>query len=108
MDGYRSLDTIVPTLNGHYHVDATPDGTDLAAVPGMLIALMEDLATRGWLVHVAFGGLSAWVAIERSRLWFEPRALPQYSADDLLQLDYAFSVVELIAGHLRSVSPAAS
>lgn len=101
MDGYRSLDAIVPTLNGHYHVDATPDGTDLAAVPG-LIALMEDLAKRGWLVHVAFGGLSAWVAIERSRLWFEPRVLPPYSADDLLQLDYVFSVVELVAGHLRT------
>lgn len=107
MDGYRSLDPVLPTLKGHYHVDSTPDGTDLAAVPGM-IALMEDLARRGWLVHVGFGGLSGWVAIERSRTWFEPRVLPPYAADDLLQLDYVFSVVEVVAGHLRGVSPAAS
>ncbi len=98
MDGYRSLD--VRPLKGHYYVDATPDAPSLASFPGM-VTLMEELGKRGWLVHVAFGGLSAWVAIERSRTWFEARALPPYSADDVLQLDYAFSVIEQVAGELR-------
>jgi hypothetical protein len=105
VDGYRSIEA-ASSLDGHYHVDATPDGPDLASMPGM-VSLMEDLAKRGWLVHVAFGGLSAWVAIERSRTWFEPRVLPAYSADDVLQLDYAFSVIELVADQLYAVTPVA-
>jgi hypothetical protein len=103
MDGYRSID--VPSLSGHYTVDATPDAVSVAGLPG-LIAALEDLAKRGWLVHVAFGGLSAWVAIERSRTWFEPRVLPPYSADDLLELDHAFAVIELIASQLHVTMPA--
>ena len=106
MDGYRSLDDEVASLKGHYRVDATPDAASLASVPG-LVQVMEDLAKHGWLVHVAFGGLSAWVAIERSRTWFEARVLPPYSADDLLQLEYAFAVIELVADQLRVPVPAA-
>lgn len=100
MAGYRSIEAA--GLDGHYHLDRTPDGPEPQSMPGM-VSLMEELARRGWLVHVAFGGLSAWVAIERSRTWFEPRVLPPYSADDLLQLDYAFSVIELVADQLHGV-----
>lgn len=106
MDGYRAVDASLPILNGHYHVDATPDAVDPAAIPG-LVLLMADLATRGWLVHGAFGGLSAWVAIERSRTWFEPRVLPPYTAGDLLELEHAFAIVDQVADQLGSAVPVA-
>jgi hypothetical protein len=100
MEGYRSVG--VAALEGLYHVDATPDAPPLASLPG-LVASMDDLGRSGWHVHVALGGLSAWVAIEQSRTWFEPRSSPPYSADDLLQLDRAFEVFERVAGALNAV-----
>ncbi len=102
MDGYRLVE--VAALQGHYYVDATPDAPPLAALP-RLVASMEDLSKRGWRVHVACGGLSAWVAIEQSRTWFEPRALPPYSADDVLQLEAAFSTLERVACELGQLRP---
>lgn len=103
MDGYRALE--ITGLSGHYDVDATPDAPGPASFSGM-VALMDDLAKSGWLVHVAFGGLSAWAAIERSRTWFEPRAVPPYSADDLLELEYTFNVIERVAAALGAVGRA--
>jgi len=103
MDGYRSLET---TGLGCYDIDATPDAPVPASLPG-LVRVMDDLGKHGWRVHVAFGGLSAWLAIEQSRTWFEPRAVPPYTADDVLQLDGAFTVVERIAGELRDLASAA-
>lgn len=96
VDGYRS-----PTSAGAdlYDVDATPDAPHIHSLRS-LVVVMDDLARHGWRVHVAFGGLSAWVAIEQLRTWFEPRALPPYTADDVLQLDRGFSVLERVAGEL--------
>lgn len=103
MVGYRSLDS--ESLNGRYLVDGTPDGPDLAAIPHV-VALMDDLAQRGWLVHLAFGGLSAWVAIERSRTWFDLRAEPPYSADDVLELEHVFATLERVASALGRLKAA--
>lgn len=105
MDGYRPLAAAAAALGDAYHVDATPDGLDPHGLPG-LMPLMADLAGRGGQVHVAYGGLSAWVAIERSRPWFEPRPQPPYAADDLVELDEAFAIVEHLTQHLAALRAA--
>lgn len=103
MDGYRAIETIPSSLKAHSHVDATPDAVPLSAIPGLVQAI-DDCATRGWLVHVALGGLSAWIAIERSRAWFEPRVLPPHSADDLIELERTFTIIEDIAQQIRAIA----
>ena len=98
LDGFVPADARVPALAGRYHVEATNDAVDPAALPG-LVQLLQGFVERGYRVHVSIGGANAWIAIDRPESFFEPQ-LGTYSADHLKAVDYLFTTVELVASQL--------